>query len=525
MINEIISIVQWFNPVVAWIGRELRMLHEFIADRKIVKIYGLKDYLHLLAAPVDEERRKLPITSFSDLIVERIQRLYQAPDPPYSGTTYLLVLPMIVGLVLTFSAPEAGDLDTAMDNLSNTKILTLNADRLPEKAATIQWGNLNFQIPLHHYANRPASYGLSHFTEKRELLATQGKKIQILGPKGKSISDSIYVTLHSAKKPYSRYQEKFASSPVRLSKSFYDHIHDQDEASFVTISTKIGNHRLSLFLRMVDLENQDHYILWSGQKYHVQNHQQSCSGNKFIGFHNQVTSKELTALLESGMPSVFYEEPIELKNNATFYMLKGPAQEVDKVTLIEWLKLEKSMMAPVVMQLEGRNGETFFSGFSEVNQPTIEYEHWQDLEREEMYFIGAKKVLKEKTTLEWGHLQSVTNMHVQSYPGTLVTFNGERITENHLTVAQVRSMLRSKPLLRTHDKKSKGIYTLHLKFIDHENIPFDCALIYHPKKGLLDDSCLLKILQRIKSDDFLEIYFYLNQELKHPILRFKIMPN
>lgn len=105
LIVEIASIVLWFNPLMIWYKRSLKQQHEFLADQSVIKNgISIEDYLISIKRQL-ELAIPIPLTSefYFLSIKNRINMLTKKRTPFYRVSAYMIVVPLIVGLLMAFS--------------------------------------------------------------------------------------------------------------------------------------------------------------------------------------------------------------------------------------------------------------------------------------------------------------------------------------------------------------------------------------------------------------------------------------
>ncbi|SDK20439.1 Signal transducer regulating beta-lactamase production, contains metallopeptidase domain [Catalinimonas alkaloidigena] len=99
---ELAGVAFWFHPALYYLKRELRSVHEYIADAEV----GRRDprtYSHLLLklAQASRAHASTPlVTSFAALpLKKRIRKLTQAPSSIWQQSKFALALPLVGGLL------------------------------------------------------------------------------------------------------------------------------------------------------------------------------------------------------------------------------------------------------------------------------------------------------------------------------------------------------------------------------------------------------------------------------------------
>lgn len=101
---ELIRIVCWFNPFFHLIKKELKAIHEFLADEFAVRKYNQYDYAELLILQcMQTKNNRLTHPFFQNHIKRRIAMITKNPNKKYSYWTRLLVLPLSIFLFFAFA--------------------------------------------------------------------------------------------------------------------------------------------------------------------------------------------------------------------------------------------------------------------------------------------------------------------------------------------------------------------------------------------------------------------------------------
>jgi hypothetical protein len=108
MLFSFVSIVHWFNPLV-WIAkRELQQLHEYEADREVIR-QGMDatEYQLLLVKKAVGPKLYSMANSFNqDKLKNRIFMMHQEKTNSWGRLKWLMVVPVVVGAMYLFAQPE-----------------------------------------------------------------------------------------------------------------------------------------------------------------------------------------------------------------------------------------------------------------------------------------------------------------------------------------------------------------------------------------------------------------------------------
>lgn len=102
---ELIGIIFWFNPIVNYLKRSLKEIHEYIVDERIAG-HGenKKAYAQLLLTLASDTKVFDLATSFTgEYIKRRIQMLARPRTSPKYKLIYLVLVPLIAMLLLSFA--------------------------------------------------------------------------------------------------------------------------------------------------------------------------------------------------------------------------------------------------------------------------------------------------------------------------------------------------------------------------------------------------------------------------------------
>jgi TonB family protein len=112
LLIEIVTIVQWFNPFVWFLGSSMKGIHEFLADAGVLKEGFIKnDYQTLIL----NEAMGLQVNNLTNnfnvsLIKNRIYMMTKSHSGSWAVSKLLFIVPAIICLVLIFSAGSTPNL-------------------------------------------------------------------------------------------------------------------------------------------------------------------------------------------------------------------------------------------------------------------------------------------------------------------------------------------------------------------------------------------------------------------------------
>jgi len=124
---EVQKIVCWFNPFSYLFQQRISELHEFIADSKTVKTTNKNDYFQNLLTQTFDTQNISFINSFSkiSLIKKRILMLNKDKSKQLLKFKYLLMLPLLLGMLLYSSCEKETMVDEVKTNRNKKRIVSL----------------------------------------------------------------------------------------------------------------------------------------------------------------------------------------------------------------------------------------------------------------------------------------------------------------------------------------------------------------------------------------------------------------
>lgn len=99
LFTEVLKAVLWFNPFVYLFSKALHQSHEFEVDRHLALQYNSKDYAGLLFKLSNPARVSIGNQFSAYGLKTRIQMLFGSQSATAKKLSYLLILPVIIGLV------------------------------------------------------------------------------------------------------------------------------------------------------------------------------------------------------------------------------------------------------------------------------------------------------------------------------------------------------------------------------------------------------------------------------------------
>lgn len=134
---EIVALIQWFNPAIWLLKRELKDIHEYQADINVLKsgIDATKYQLLLVKKAVGASSYTLANSFNHSKIKKRITMMLKEKSNSWARFKLILVLPLAILSVYAFARPEMKDVTTPQAHDKNT-ILLSDVDKNEVKSET-----------------------------------------------------------------------------------------------------------------------------------------------------------------------------------------------------------------------------------------------------------------------------------------------------------------------------------------------------------------------------------------------------
>lgn len=101
---ELLIAIYWFHPLIYAFRRQLRLVHEFIADANVVQMTGQRyPYARLLVRHSTVPPDHALLNTFASFTKKRLLMLSQNHSPAYHRLKYLMALPLLTVLAALFS--------------------------------------------------------------------------------------------------------------------------------------------------------------------------------------------------------------------------------------------------------------------------------------------------------------------------------------------------------------------------------------------------------------------------------------
>lgn len=125
---ELVRLICWFNPVMHYMSKEIKVIHEYIADEKASKINGKINYAELLVATHFHTNTNQLINNFynKSILRTRIQKLSQQKSSNRALIKYSLIVPLFILFLIISAAGKSEGF------FNNENIKELNSSTKPE---------------------------------------------------------------------------------------------------------------------------------------------------------------------------------------------------------------------------------------------------------------------------------------------------------------------------------------------------------------------------------------------------------
>ncbi len=136
LLMEIWVILKWFNPLIYFYRKSLRLTHEYIADQYVANQTGLRYQYALLLSETKELSLNTPIVNnFAQMLKKRLIMLSKKPSHFWKAGKYFFSIPLFGGMLLLFSFDLIEKLPTpiaqSFNNVENA------IDQIGEKELTL----------------------------------------------------------------------------------------------------------------------------------------------------------------------------------------------------------------------------------------------------------------------------------------------------------------------------------------------------------------------------------------------------
>ncbi len=148
---EILQILFWFNPLLFWIKKSIKLNHEFLADQTVLKRqFSLQNYMNLLVTyPNNSNQVELSSPINYSLTKKRIVMMSKQFSKTRAAARVLLLFPILLGCMLLFN----NEIVAQQKSINYTKTIQ---DTHPDKKIKIRVKNE--QITLNGTATTLANF-------------------------------------------------------------------------------------------------------------------------------------------------------------------------------------------------------------------------------------------------------------------------------------------------------------------------------------------------------------------------------
>jgi TonB family protein len=131
------TLLQWFNPAVWLLKRELRTLHEYEADEAVIKGGAdTKEYQRLFIKEAVGTRLYSMANNLNhSSLKKRITMMLKRKSNPWARLKYLYVLPLAAASVAVFARPEVSN---TLDEISGAKVSELTSIAKAEEVKSVE---------------------------------------------------------------------------------------------------------------------------------------------------------------------------------------------------------------------------------------------------------------------------------------------------------------------------------------------------------------------------------------------------
>jgi TonB family protein len=114
---ELVTTVCWFNPIAHLLRKEIKLVHELIADEYASSLAGKKRYAEVLVATHFRANANVLINNFYNhsILKRRIMKLLQAKSKKRALWKYAFATPLFLGMLILSAASKANLVDLSAD--------------------------------------------------------------------------------------------------------------------------------------------------------------------------------------------------------------------------------------------------------------------------------------------------------------------------------------------------------------------------------------------------------------------------
>ncbi|MBK8505095.1 MAG: M56 family metallopeptidase [Saprospiraceae bacterium] len=513
---ELSKIILWFNPLIRHLVRELRLLHEYIADSIVVNKFDEKtNYAQLLYNAVTAPAPDI-LHTFYSFTKNRLNMLHRPKSSKMNYLNYFLSLPVFAVAGILMMKPAEG---TIMAHI-NSRTYTLQEEPLTllrqvgeqENGVYFQWGDI--QIPLAGDPQQKGFFSVNIDLEKAELLRNMKSMIEIVDLRKeedpislKTLKIALNCSSFKFNEPglIKEYEIPDIESFHQMSQDIKDQASRLKDGCRVFIQANAGKQFLSVNLFIRDAATRITYLEAGEQRFIAERYSPEIPS--FPNFPSDNTNKidpsNLKELLRNNKLKIIDLDKSFEDVSTAFYHLKDLSKPISTDELLQAINVR--IEEPLAVLTTTSEGSTYISIFDDEYKALVEYENWQEYYAAPRNLHIHNRYVKEKVEFDWEDLKLTSPdepMHFRI--GQPFRKQGLHYDEeNNLSKSHVKKLLRNNPSLVIDDESIKD-FVISFKYIDHEYLPFKCRLTY--KNGELAEGGLFieKLKKLLKQNDFIE---------------------
>ena len=531
LILEVAKIVLWFNPFVALFKKELTLLHEFIADREVIRTtHNKKSYLQVLLSQSGQPGFRLT-HHFNSYITKRLKMLDRKKSHALTHSFYILYVPLLVSMVIAFNPDASNDhlISSSIDKLGD--VTSLNAISIQDRAQPendklfLEWGKHRLPVSekLVPFVEKPRNsriYRVSAIITKEDLGKMLEAKlvfhdhrkdrISLFEPTkfyGIAVSGSDNHGFYLEHKDYHYKRSTSYDHMTSVLRDSFEYVMDESRLMFSIMDEK---YPCAIHLTISDPNTRKSYVRHRDKKFTIQQFSWDPDRYPFFGGRrspNRISFKEMIATLSNNNIEVWIEGT---KKTADYHLvyLDDIDKAISPTILIEDLEADKSIARPIgLISKIVDSDEEYISIFDDETPPSIVVQDWSTYFHLPYTIKFMVAEVKESLTLNWGPIVLTSpgpgDVQEELYFGRVFTNAHLKKNDNKVEKSYIKRVLRNDPTLFVNNSEVKD-FTVSFRYIDHVGVPFKCSLFY--KNGQLAEGaeCVKIVRERIKPDDFIE---------------------
>jgi beta-lactamase regulating signal transducer with metallopeptidase domain len=509
LIMEILCLVQWFNPVIYLIKKEIKLLHEYIADHAIAFQADRSAYAQLLLDQSSLPQAPLGST-FQSFIGKRLRMLAQKPTPKWKVAFYLSSIPVLVLSVILFSswvvddtslqAQLRKDVHGIVSGMNNEKIIF----EWGNFKKNLKSGNLRLLDPTGQVTNqkgyptytRILKPAIIEVLEKPLLLKTDGNS--------KARLDRMEVYVNSEAPSYLIAQDFIDDQEPLLNNQLKEAIAAPGKILLV-LSGHVGHSPLQITVELLEFSDKGEYLRWGNYQFDIQKNFRPLVVQK-------VSWETMAEILDRSRELI--KNGISNGGQQSTLMIKDPTTTVvSPWILARKIKNDQEIKHPVILQIIGNDSQTYFAAFDDEENPTLNFETWDEVDFDYFYLEGATINVKEPLwQITWGPLKAVRPPSTYEiitpgafYRSYTCQFDNVPDFDNGVPLSTLQKMLMAKAELKPESGKKYAQVDITIKHIKRWDLPIVYQFRYQNGRltGGLEN--LPVLLKNLEPGDFLDI--------------------